>query len=206
MMKPKQEKTRMFTRIVSRHIWFCDYISGDPFWTTFGFQHVILMEYYWAEFTIKLTTKQPHSWWQRQMRRHRYTLAGGNQWQFKWLLHRKGLEHVPFWTNSPLPFPCKSLTDREKWYANIELLAIVFACQHVCPGKTIHHCSNHKLFKMIHEAPCVCSSQLQLMLLKLQKYNTTICYRPGKEMLLTDALNWWPLRSSQEIKMDLRVD
>ena len=44
------------------------------------------------------------------------------------------------------------------------------------------------------------------MLLQLQRYNLTIKYRPGKDMLLADALSRCPARGSEEIKLDMRVD
>ena len=45
------------------------------------------------------------------------------------------------------------------------------------------------------------------MLLRLQQYDMVITYRPGKEMLLADALSHLPLRANNtEIKLDLRVD
>ena len=44
------------------------------------------------------------------------------------------------------------------------------------------------------------------MLLQLQRYDVTIRYRPGKEMLLADALSRCPSRASGEIKLDMRVD
>ena len=47
---------------------------------------------------------------------------------------------------------------------------------------------------------------LQRMLLELQRYDVTIKYRPGKEMQLADALSRCPVRASQEIKLDMRVD
>ena len=47
---------------------------------------------------------------------------------------------------------------------------------------------------------------LQRMLLELQRYDVTIKYRPGKEMQLADALSCCPVRASQEIKLDMRVD
>ena len=44
------------------------------------------------------------------------------------------------------------------------------------------------------------------MVLQLQRYDVTIKYRPGKEMLLADALSRCPSRASGEIKLDMRVD
>ena len=56
--------------------------------------------------------------------------------------------------------------------------------------------------KSMHNAP----PHLQRMLLQLQKYGMKIKYKPGNEMLLADALSRCPVRYSQEIKLDLRVD
>ena len=59
---------------------------------------------------------------------------------------------------------------------------------------------------MIHQKSLASAPpRLQRMLLQLQQYDVTIRYRPGKEMLLTDALSRCPLRASGEIKLDMRV-
>ena len=49
-------------------------------------------------------------------------------------------------------------------------------------------------------------ARLQRMLLHLQQYDLIIMYRPGKEMLLADALSHLPSRTNTEIKLDLRVN
>ena len=49
-------------------------------------------------------------------------------------------------------------------------------------------------------------ARLQRMLLHLQQYDLVITYRPGREMLLADALSCLPSRTNTEIKLDLRVD
>ena len=113
---------------------------------------------------------------------------------------------------SQLPFASKSLTDAETMYTNIEreLLAIVFACQCFSTyllGRSFVAESNHKPLEMIvmnnlANAP----PHLQRMLLELQRYDVTIKYQPGKEMQLADALSCCPVRASQEIKLDMRVD
>ena len=114
--------------------------------------------------------------------------------------------------DQPIAFASKSLTDVETRYANIEreLLAIVFACQCFSTyllGRSFVAESNHKpleiiAMKNLANAP----PRLQRMLLKLQRYNVTIKYRPGKEMQLANALSRCPARASQEIKLDMRVD
>ena len=44
------------------------------------------------------------------------------------------------------------------------------------------------------------------MLLQLQWYDATIRYRPGKDILLVDALSRCPSWASVEIKLDIRVN
>ena len=99
-----------------------------------------------------------------------------------------------------------------KRYANIkrELLAIVFACwwfNTYALGKPFTVESDHKPLEMIHQKSLASAPpRLQQMLLQLQQYNVTIKYRPGKEMLLADALSRCPSRASGEIKRDMRVN
>ena len=114
--------------------------------------------------------------------------------------------------DQPIAFASKSLMDVETRYANIEreLLAIVFACQQFSTyllGRSFIAESDHKPLEMIAmknltNAP----PHLQRMLLELQRYDVTIKYQPGKEMQLADALSRCPVRASQEIKLDMRVD
>ena len=93
----------------------------------------------------------------------------------------------------PIAFASKNLTDTETRYANIEreLLAIVFACQrfntHVL-GRQLTVESDHKPLEMIHQKSLASAPpRLQTILLQLQRYDMTIKYRPGKEMLLADV-------------------
>ena len=60
---------------------------------------------------------------------------------------------------------------------------------------------------MIHQKSLASTPpRLQRMLLQLQRYNLPIKYRPGKDMLLADALSRCPSHGSEEIKLDMRVD
>ena len=112
----------------------------------------------------------------------------------------------------PIAFASKSLTDTETRYANIEheLLAIVFACQRFNTyvlGRPFTVESDHKPLEMIHlKSLASAPPRLQRMLLQLQRYDVTIRYKPGKEMLLADAMSRCPSLSSEEIKLDMRVD
>ena len=114
--------------------------------------------------------------------------------------------------DQPIAFASKSLTDAETRYANIEreLLAIVFACQRFSSyllGRSFVAESDHKPLEMIAMKNLAnVPPRLQRMLLELQRYDVTIKYRPGKEMQLADALSRCPVRASQEIKLDMRVD
>ena len=121
---------------------------------------------------------------------------------------------MPFYRMaSQLHTPARASQTLRPGYANIEreLLAIVFACQRFNTyvlGRPFTVESDHKPLEMIHQkslasAPpdsseCSCS---------LQRYDVTIRYRPGKEMLLADALSQVPPHELLgEIKLDMRVD
>ena len=98
----------------------------------------------------------------------------------------------------PIAFASKSLKDTETRYANTEreLLAIVFACQQFNTyvlGRPFTVESDHKPLEMIHHKSLASAPpRLQHMVLQLQQYDVTIIYKPGKEMLLADALSRCP--------------
>ena len=125
---------------------------------------------------------------------------------------QRGLGTCLLQEGEPIAYASKSLTDTETRYANIEreLLAIVFACQQFNTyvlGRPFTVESVHKPLEMIHQKSLASASpRLQRMLLQLQRYDVTIRYRPGKEMLLADALSRCPSRASGEIKLDMRVN
>ena len=125
---------------------------------------------------------------------------------------QRGLGACLLQEGQPIAYASKSLTDTETRYANIEreLLAIVFAFQRFNTyvlGRPFTVESDHKPLEMIHQKGLASAPpRLQRMLLQLQRYDVTIRYRPGKEMLLADALSRCPSRASGEIKLDMRVD
>ena len=74
-------------------------------------------------------------------------------------------------------------------------------------GRTFLVETDHKPLEMISIKDLITAPvRLQRMLLWLQQYDMTITYRPGKEMLLADALSHLPLWTDTQIKLDLRVD
>ena len=111
---------------------------------------------------------------------------------------QRGLGACLLQDGQPIAYASKSLTDTETRYANIEreLLAIVFACQRFSTyvlGRPFTVESDHKPLEMIHQKSLASAPpRLQRMLLQLQRYDVTIRYRPGKEMLLADALSRCP--------------
>ena len=125
---------------------------------------------------------------------------------------QRGLGACLLQDGQPIAYASKSLTDTETRYANIEreLLAIVFACQRLNTyvlGRQFTVETDHKPLEMIHQKSLASAPpRLQRMLLQLQRYDVTIRYRPGKEMLLADALSRCPSQASGEIKLDMRVD
>ena len=125
---------------------------------------------------------------------------------------QRGLGACLLQEGQQIVFASKSLTDTETRYTNIEreLLAIVFACQRFNTyilGRPFTVESDHKPLEMIHQKSLTSAPPwLQRMLLQLQQYDVTIRYRPGKEMLLADALSRCPSQTSGEIKLDIRVN
>lgn len=108
---------------------------------------------------------------------------------------KDGLGCVLLQNNLPVAYASKSLTDVEKRYAQIEkeTLAICFACERFeqyIYGKRVVVESDHKPLEFIFKKSLnECPARLLRMRLKLQKYDIEIKYKPGKELLLADALS-----------------
>ena len=109
-----------------------------------------------------------------------------------------GLSVALLQNNRPIAFASKTLTDVETRYANIEreCLSVCYGLEkfHTCIyGKHITVQNNHKLLEMIQRKPIhTAPPRLQCMLLHLQKYNYTIQYIPGQNMVLADRLSRFP--------------
>ena len=123
----------------------------------------------------------------------------------------RGLGAALVQDGKPVAFASKALTPTEQRYANIEreLLAIVFGVERFHTyvyGRTFTVYTDHKPLEQIQrktlaDAPV----HLQRMLLRLQGYDCTIVYRPGKEMLLADTLSRYAPLSSNEIELDVTI-
>ena len=111
----------------------------------------------------------------------------------------------------PSAFASKALTLTEQCYANIECewVACVFGaeCFHTYVfGQSFTIESEHKpleqiILKNLTDTP----AHLQGMHLKLQNYNPTIKYKPGKEMLLTDTLSGYVPHAGPEVPLDIAI-
>ena len=95
-------------------------------------------------------------------------------------------------------FASKTLTDVETRYANIER-----ECPSMCfgleklhtytYGKQVIVQNNHKTLEMIQRKPIhAAPPRLQCILLRLQKYDYTVQYIPGNDMVFTDRLSRFP--------------
>lgn len=109
----------------------------------------------------------------------------------------------------PIAYASKSLTDTEKRYANIEreLLACVFGAERFHTyifGKHFTIESDHRPLEMICKKNLTTApARLQRMLLRLQKYDYDIHYKPGREMILPDSLSRLPKKKA---KQDLEIN
>ena len=102
----------------------------------------------------------------------------------------------------PIAFASKTITDIESCYTNIEK-----ECLSVCFGLEKFHTyiygrhvlieNDHKLLEMIQHKPIhAAPPTLQWMLLHMQKYDYTIVYKPGKDIVLADHLSHFPSNSN----------
>ena len=103
-----------------------------------------------------------------------------------------------------IAYASRSLTETERAYAQIEkeLLAVVFAVEkfdHYVYGRQVQVDTDHKplipiMKKPIQQAP----KRLQRMLLRLQRYDTTLQYRKGADMHIADTLSRAPMEQAQQ--------
>ena len=100
----------------------------------------------------------------------------------------------------PVAFASCTLTEAERNYAQIEkeCLAIVFGCERFehyiygHPDITIE--TDHKPLEIMHKKPLLSApKRLQKMLLHLQKFDLTIKYKRGSEVIIADMLSRAPM-------------
>ena len=111
----------------------------------------------------------------------------------------------------PIAYVSRALTSTETRYVQIEkeLLAVVFALERFHQytyGKTVDVESDHKPLEAItQKALCHAPPRLQHMLLRLQKYDFILRYKPGKDLNIADTLSraYIPDGSSDRMEEEL---
>ena len=123
----------------------------------------------------------------------------------------KGLGAALLQDGKPIAFASKAFTDTEQRYANIEreLLAIVFGCTRFHTyvyGTRFTVESEHKPLENIqHKSLANTPPRLQRMMLRLQPYDFQIIYKPGREMILADALSRLNPTLGKQIELDSTI-
>ena len=119
-----------------------------------------------------------------------------------------GLGAAILQNGQPIGYASRGLTETESRYAQIEkeLLAIMFGLEgfdtHTY-GRHIIVESDHKPLETIHKKPLRSApKRLQRILLRLQRYDITVQYKKGKEMVLADT----PSRAWHEDNEPLTVN
>ena len=108
---------------------------------------------------------------------------------------KSGLGAVLLQKGKPVAYASRTLTDAETRYAQIEkkLLAVVFGFERFNQYTYARHVeveTDHKPLEAITKKPLsMAPPRLQRMLLRLQRYDFTAKYKPGKEMVLADTLS-----------------
>ncbi|XP_063903271.1 uncharacterized protein K02A2.6-like [Zophobas morio] len=108
---------------------------------------------------------------------------------------KNGLGAVILQNSLPCAYASKTMTETQQRYAQIEkeLLAICFGLtkfHDYVYGKKVTVETDHQPLISIFKKPLnKCPARLQRMLLQLQKYEINLVYKPGKYLLLADALS-----------------
>lgn len=112
------------------------------------------------------------------------------------MLHKVGLgRSVLLQDEGPVEYASRSLTETEKGYAQIEqnMLAIVYGCERFHQyiyGQDVTVESDHRpLQSIMKKALALAPARLQRLILRLQKYQLNVTYRPGTEMYIADQLS-----------------
>ena len=108
----------------------------------------------------------------------------------------KGLGATLLQNGQPVAFASRTLSKVEQRYAQIEkeCLAIVFGCskfsQYITRREKITVETDHKPLQPIFKKSLLdAPSRLQRMLLRLQRYNLEVRYKPGSQMYVADHLS-----------------
>ncbi|CAB3999682.1 retrotransposon-like family member retr-1, partial [Paramuricea clavata] len=108
---------------------------------------------------------------------------------------KSGLGAVLLQDSKPVAYASRALTDAETRYAQIEkeLLAVVFGFERFNQytyARPLEVEKDHKPLEAITKKPLsMAPPRLQRMLLRLQRYDFIVKYKPGKEIVFEDTLS-----------------
>ena len=108
---------------------------------------------------------------------------------------QSGLGAVVMQNGQPIAYASKLLTTTQQAYAQIEkeTLALVFGCEkfhHYLYGRNFVGETDHKRLEIIIKKPShLVPMRLQRMRIRLQRYNVTVQYKPGKSIPVADNLS-----------------
>ena len=121
----------------------------------------------------------------------------------------KGLGSTLLQNGQPVAFASLTLSQVGQRYAQIEkeCLAIVFACpkfsQYITRGAVITVETDNKPSQSIFKKSLLTApSRLQRMLLRLQRYNLNVTYKPGSQMYVAGHLSRSYLRQTEDPPKD----
>ncbi|XP_046857922.1 uncharacterized protein K02A2.6-like [Xenia sp. Carnegie-2017] len=123
----------------------------------------------------------------------------------------EGLGAILYQDNKPVTVASKTLTNTEQNYTNIEreMLAIVFALtrfHHYTYGRHVLVESDHKPLESITKKPVsTASPRIKRMLLKIQPYDYTVKYVPGKQLPVPDMLSRSPIPGPEIPQLDVSI-
>lgn len=102
--------------------------------------------------------------------------------------------------DEPVAFASRSLTIAQKKYIQIEKEIHGYETFHqYIYRRTVQVETDLKLLEIVFQKPLYRAPQrLQRMLLRLKKYGLQVTYKPGKELILADALSWAYLQTSTD--------
>lgn len=118
----------------------------------------------------------------------------------------RGVGAVLIQNGRPIAYASKALTPTESRYANIEreLLAVVYGCEKFHTylyGRYFDIETDHRPLEQIEKKNLTkAPARLQRLLLRLQHYDYNIRYKPGKDLLLADALSRLSTHDKQEME------
>lgn len=124
---------------------------------------------------------------------------------------KSGLGAVLLQDGRPCAYASRTMTETQQKYAQIEkeLLAICFGVdkfhQYIYGRKVTVETDHKPLVPIFKKNLCDCPARLQRMLLKLQKYDLQVIFKPGKDLTIADTLSRANLKEEYQDNLDLET-